>query len=93
MGNIVLACGRCNEYEKLNTDWDTFLRKKAVTPGSYRERHSRIVEWQKLHKLDDSQVNQVLLEQAEDCIQRAVRSFERELSTLRAAKNKAENRR
>jgi hypothetical protein len=93
LGNIVLACGRCNEYEKLNTDWDTFLRKKAVTPGSYRERHSRIVEWQKLHKLDDSQVNQVLLEQAEDCIQRAVRSFERELSTLRAAKNKAENRR
>ena len=25
LGNIVLACGRCNEYEQLNTDWEPFF--------------------------------------------------------------------
>lgn len=89
LGNIVLACGRCNEYEKLNTDWDAFLRKKAATPKAYRERRSRIVEWQKLHKRDHSQFNQNLLNEAEECIQRAVDSFERELFKLREAKDKA----
>ena len=93
LGNIVLACGRCNEYEKLNTDWDAFLRKKATTSKLYGERRSRILDWQKFHKRDHSQVNQVLLEQSEDCIRRAVKSFDRELSKLRAAKHLAENRR
>lgn len=93
LGNIALACGRCNEYEKLNTAWDAFLRKKATTLKSYRERRSRILDWQKCHKSDHSQVNQVLLEQAEDCIRRAVKSFDRELSKLRAAKHKAKDRR
>ena len=93
LGNIVLACGCCNEYEKLNTDWDAFLRKKATTSQLYGERRSRILDWQKFHKRDHSQVNQVLLEQAEDCIRRAVKSFDRELSKLRAAKHLAENRR
>lgn len=93
VGNIVLACGRCNEYEKLNADWDAFLRKKAATSKLYRERRSRIIDWQKIHKCDHSQVNQVLLEQTEDCIRRVVKSFDRELSKLRAAKHLAENRR
>ena len=93
LGNIVLACGRCNEYEKLNTDWDDYLRKKATTSKLYGERRSRILDWQKFHKRDHSQVNQVLLEQSEDCIRRAVKSFDRELSKLRAAKHLAENRR
>jgi hypothetical protein len=93
LGNIVLACGRCNEYEKLNTDWDTFLRKKATTPKLHHERRSRILDWQKLHKCDHSQISRVLLEQAEDCIRRVVKSFDRELSKLRAAKDKAGDRR
>lgn len=90
LGNIVLACGRCNEYEKLNSDWDSFLRKKAVTPILYRKRRSRILEWQKIHKCDPSPVNQILLEQAEDCIRRVLKSFDRELSKLRAVKREAE---
>jgi hypothetical protein len=90
LGIIVFACGRCNEYKKLNTDWDTFLRKKATTPKLYRERRSRILDWQKLHKCDHSQISQVLLEQAENCIRRVVKSFDRALSKLRAAKDKAE---
>ncbi|HXT41382.1 MAG TPA: hypothetical protein VN887_15345 [Candidatus Angelobacter sp.] len=93
LGNIVLACGRCNEYEKLNADWDAFLRKKATISKLYHERRSRILDWQKCHKGDHSQVSQVLLEQAEDCIRRAVKSFDRELSKLRAAKHKAKDRR
>lgn len=93
LGNIVLACGRCNEYEKLNKNWEEFLREKAKTSKLYVERHSRILDWKKIHRRDLSQVNQALLEQAEVCISRALKSYERELSKLRAARHKNEGRR
>jgi len=57
------------------------------------ERRSRIVDCQKLHKRDPSQVNQVLVEQAEECIRRAVNALNGERLLLCKAKSKAENRR
>ena len=56
------------------------------------ERRSRIVDRQKLHKRDPPQVIQVLLEQAEDCVWRAVNVFNGEPSLLLKAKSEAENR-
>src|SRR5258708_12510301 len=61
LGNMVLACGRCNEYEKLNTNWDAFLRRKATSSKLYGERRSRILDLQKLHDCYPSLVHHIVL--------------------------------
>src|SRR5688500_10881698 len=39
LGNRVLACGPCNDDDKRNEHWETFLRRKCVDPDTHAQRH------------------------------------------------------
>ena len=45
LGNLVLACGRCNGDEKRDEHWLDFLRQKAPDATALKERQDRIVAW------------------------------------------------
>jgi 5-methylcytosine-specific restriction endonuclease McrA len=45
IGNLVLACGRCNGDEKRDMDWRTFLELKAPDKATFDVRETRIVHW------------------------------------------------
>jgi hypothetical protein len=45
IGNLVLACGRCNGDEKRDMDWRTFLELKAPDPATFALRERRILDW------------------------------------------------
>lgn len=48
ISNRVLSCAACNETEKLDSNWDEFLKRKAGDPTTYEVRKKRILEWQTL---------------------------------------------
>lgn len=45
VGNLVLACGRCNGDEKRETDWRTFLALKAPDVATFGLREQHILAW------------------------------------------------
>ena len=49
IGNLVLACGRCNGDEKRDTDWRTFLEPKAPDQATFALRERRILDWKAAH--------------------------------------------
>jgi len=51
LGNRVLACGPCNDKEKLHLDWKEFLQRKSESPTVFQERRHRIAAWQELHPI------------------------------------------
>lgn len=49
LGNLVLACGRCNGDEKRDEPWRDFLRRKAPDALTLQHRKDRILAWLALH--------------------------------------------
>lgn len=50
LGNLVLACGKCNGDEKLDAHWEEFLRKKCGEDlAALEERQRRIRAWMDAH--------------------------------------------
>ena len=49
IGNLVLACGRCNGDEKRDEPWREFLRRKAPDAEALQQREERILAWFVLH--------------------------------------------
>lgn len=49
LGNRVLACGPCNDDEKREEHWESFLKRKNIDPDTRARLHNRIVEWMALH--------------------------------------------
>ena len=49
LGNRVLACGPCNDDEKRDEHWESFLERKNNDPKALGERRERIVQWMTLH--------------------------------------------
>ncbi len=45
IGNLVLACGRCNGDEKRDIDWRVFLELKVLDRAAFDVREMRIVDW------------------------------------------------
>ncbi|HJP58885.1 MAG TPA: HNH endonuclease [Gemmatimonadaceae bacterium] len=54
LGNRLLACAPCNEKEKRESHWDTFLSLKCESPQRFQSRHRRIKDWIALHADADS---------------------------------------
>ncbi len=42
LGNLVLACGGCNDDEKRDVSWREFLQYKTLDPGLLSTRQARI---------------------------------------------------
>jgi hypothetical protein len=51
LGNLVLACSRCNGDDKRDESWREFLRQKAPDGETYAERERQIACWTDLHPL------------------------------------------
>ena len=50
LGNLVLACGKCNGDEKRETHWEEFLREKCGKDrAALEERQRRIRAWMDAH--------------------------------------------
>lgn len=45
ISNRVLSCALCNEHEKREMEWETFLRIKAGSERDWEERRTRIQAW------------------------------------------------
>ena len=50
LGNLVLACGRCNGDEKRDEPWPDFLRRKAPDATALQHREERILAWFARHQ-------------------------------------------
>ena len=49
LGNRVLACGSCNDDEKRDEHWESFLKRKNNDRKAFDERRERILQWMTLH--------------------------------------------
>lgn len=58
LGNRVLSCATCNEQEKLDLPWESFLQAKLKNEIVFQERKRKIIEWLGMNKLfpQDAQV-------------------------------------
>lgn len=45
LGNRVLSCATCNEKEKLDLPWESFLQAKLKDESVFQNRKRKILEW------------------------------------------------
>ncbi len=86
--NFVLACGRCNGDEKLDSDWKSFLELKCADeePTMLSARHERILEWVRSQGGAPPQPDQAAKARIEARIDSAIDAFNaahNELLTIR----------
>ncbi|QIF04586.1 HNH endonuclease [Roseimicrobium sp. ORNL1] len=86
LDNFVLSCATCNEKEKLDKDWETFLETKAPTSEIFGIRRARIVEWRQLACKQVVNVDPALLNMAECAVVEVLELFEEKVEELRRAK-------
>ena len=82
LGNRVLSCATCNDKEKLDEAWETFLSKKA-SGDEVGGRRARILEWQRLHPLPSDDQRELRQEAAERAAADVVRFFEEKVKEIR----------
>src|SRR5437879_1512807 len=56
ISNRVLSCARCNEHEKRDLPWQTFLRDKAPSDAIFEERKARIDRWSRMHTSESTRL-------------------------------------
>jgi 5-methylcytosine-specific restriction endonuclease McrA len=87
ISNRVLACARCNEKEKRDEDWNSFLRKKAGEDAVFERRKKKIEDWKRQHADSlvplSASVRQTWKEEKE----RLAREFDISLARMKEAKN------
>lgn len=80
ISNRAPACGRCNDQEKRDAGWESFLATKA-TGDVFEHRKKRIMEWTAKAAIGNSPKNPLALAEAE--IEAVVSAYENALSTIR----------
>jgi hypothetical protein len=66
LGNRVLACGDCNDKEKLATPWREFLERKVSNPALRAERAAKIERWIEMHPLHEVNHSAQVLAKADE---------------------------
>jgi hypothetical protein len=84
ISNRVPACASCNEKEKRDLPWYTFLERKATSPEVRDARRQKILAWTGrflalAHRLDDELYKQVHKE-----IEQVVAAYDAALKRLRS---------
>lgn len=82
IGNRVLACGPCNDEEKLDQQWEVFLRSKSQSDAVFEERHQRITAWQNLHPVANQVSHTQLRRAAADKAQEVIALFDQKVREL-----------
>jgi hypothetical protein len=83
LGNRVLSCASCNEREKLDRPWETFLREKATSDAVLLKRRERILEWQQAHPVSNGQWRQELISFARSRADEVVTCSDRAVAEVR----------
>jgi|ERR1017187_3137024 hypothetical protein len=87
LGNRVLSCGCCNDKEKLDQQWETFLAKKVNPSNEFAIRKKQILEWQSIHRLPDATHHRVLRDAADRIAADVIKYFESSVSEIRILKD------
>ena len=83
LGNRVLSCASCNEREKLDRPWETFLRKKATSDAVFLKRRERILEWQQAHPVPNGQGREDRVSFARSRADEVVACFDKAVAQVR----------
>lgn len=83
IGNRVLACGPCNDDEKLDQHWEAFLRVKAESDEIFEARRRRITEWQERNPIADEARHRELRDAAIEKALEAIKVFDKKVEELR----------
>jgi hypothetical protein len=82
IGNRVLACGPCNDTEKLDQPWEPFLRSKSKSDAVFDARRQRIVAWQTRHPIGDEVYHQSVRDAASEKALEVIRVFDEKVREL-----------
>lgn len=82
IGNRVLACGPCNDDEKLDQHWESFLRVKVEADDVFEARRKRILEWQTRNPLADEARHQELTSAALHKAAEVIKVFDEKVREL-----------
>ena len=84
IGNRVLACGLCNDKEKLDQHWEDFLRLKSDSDAVFEARRQRIIEWQELNPIADHVSHKQLRGAASEKALEVIAVFDQKVLELQA---------
>ena len=82
IGNRVLACGPCNDDEKLDQHWEAFLRVKVEADDVFEARRKRILEWQTRNPLADETRHTELTSAAKQKAAEVIKVFDEKVREL-----------
>ena len=84
ISNRVLSCAACNEKEKLDMDWQKFLKSKIPDKDLAEKRKLKIIEWQKQNKFYPA--NESLMKAIESASDSVVTCYEKKIKYVRDLK-------
>jgi len=86
LGNRVLSCAHCNEHEKRDQPWETFLGSKDLPTEEFEARRKRILDWQTLNPLPDGAATHQIKELARRKAREITDAFDAAVADVRQAK-------
>ncbi len=81
ISNRVLSCATCNEAEKLDKEWQEFIKQKNPNPDILRRRITKIYEWQKLN--EKPILNQEILQKVKSVSESVVAFYDVKVREIR----------
>jgi hypothetical protein len=84
LGNRVLSCATCNEKEKLDLPWESFLEKKLKDSALFKERKRKILEW--LGKNQSTPLDEITLKAIDALADETVEFYESRVKSAKAIK-------
>lgn len=90
LGNRVLACGPCNDDEKLDQHWESFLLIKAEPGEVFEARRKRILDWQGRNRLLNGDRHSELRNVAAEKALEVIRVFDEKVQELRVMNRQGE---
>ncbi len=86
ISNRVFACSACNGDEKLDRDWQDFLRFKNADVEAFSQRRERILLWSSQHRAAAPSIPPRQLEALVCESEHALKAFDRAVQRLRKVK-------
>jgi len=86
ISNRVLSCASCNDEEKLDMDWQKFLKAKIPDKSIAEKRKLKIIEWQRQNKFYPA--NELLMKAIESTGEVVVAFYDAKIKYIRELKSK-----
>jgi tRNA splicing ligase len=83
VSNRVLSCSRCNEAEKLASDWQEFLQRKAIDQTLHQTRHAKILQWRSMNPPPQSSTDAQLQALAKSSANEVIALYEAKVKLIK----------